>query len=134
MPTEAAAEVLRSRLARAGIRATIGRTDGAYRLLVFADDLVPAKLVVREPRRIGRDPDHAVDLTGSDPVVAGVEEAEHAVAGQPERHHDQQVRPERLRGQRLERDVQARRPPSGRTASAAITTSIPISAMATPWR
>ena len=49
VPTEAAAEVLRSRLARAGIRATIGRTDRSYRLLVFADDLVPAKLVVREP-------------------------------------------------------------------------------------
>ena len=48
MPTEAAAEVLRVRLGRAGIRATIGRADGGYRLLVFADDLVPAKLVLRE--------------------------------------------------------------------------------------
>ena len=49
MPTEAAAEVLRARLARAGIRATVGRAEDGYRLLVFADDLVPAKLVIREP-------------------------------------------------------------------------------------
>ena len=49
VPTQTAAEVLRSRLGRAGIRATIGRADGGYRLLVFADDLVPAKLVLRQP-------------------------------------------------------------------------------------
>ena len=48
MPTQTAAEVLRSRLGRAGIRATIGRADGGYRLLVFADDLVPAKLVLSQ--------------------------------------------------------------------------------------
>jgi hypothetical protein len=27
----------------------VGRAGTAYRLLVFADDLVPAKLVIREP-------------------------------------------------------------------------------------
>ena len=41
--------MLCSRLGRAGIRATIGRANGGYRLLVFADDLVPAKLVLRQP-------------------------------------------------------------------------------------
>ena len=46
MPTESAAEILRGRLSRAGIRATIGRADGAYRLLVFTDDLVPARVVL----------------------------------------------------------------------------------------
>lgn len=46
IPTEAAAQVLRSRLATAGIRATIGRADGAYRLLVFPADLVDARVVV----------------------------------------------------------------------------------------
>ena len=35
-----------SRLVRAGIRATIGRVDGGYRLLVFRDDLVDARLVL----------------------------------------------------------------------------------------
>jgi len=47
VPTEAAARVLRSRLTAAGIRATIGRADGAYRLLVFPADVVDAKVVVR---------------------------------------------------------------------------------------
>jgi hypothetical protein len=46
VPTEAAAQVLRTRLADAGIRATIGRADGAFRLLVFPADLVDAKVVV----------------------------------------------------------------------------------------
>ena len=49
VPTTAAAEILRARLGGAGIRATIGRTDGSYRLLVFPADLVPAKLVLRHP-------------------------------------------------------------------------------------
>jgi hypothetical protein len=47
VPTEAAAQVLRSRLAAAGIRATIGRAGDAYRLLVFPADVVDAKVVVR---------------------------------------------------------------------------------------
>ncbi|MHA6617144.1 hypothetical protein [Pseudonocardia sp. DLS-67] len=47
VPTEAAAQVLRSRLADAGIRATIGRTGDAYRLLVFPADLGDAKVVAR---------------------------------------------------------------------------------------
>jgi hypothetical protein len=46
VPTEAAAQVLRARLTGAGIRATIGRADGAYRLLVFPADLGNAKVVV----------------------------------------------------------------------------------------
>ena len=46
VPTEAAAQVLRARLAGAGIRATIGRTGDAYRLLVFPADAVDAKVVV----------------------------------------------------------------------------------------
>jgi hypothetical protein len=50
VPTEAAAQVLRSRLADAGIRATIGRAGGAYRLLVFPSDLVNARLVVGQTR------------------------------------------------------------------------------------
>jgi hypothetical protein len=46
-----AAAVLQSRLARAGIRATVRRDDdpagaGAYRILVFPDDLKPAKVVL----------------------------------------------------------------------------------------
>jgi hypothetical protein len=49
VPTEAAAQVLRSRLADAGIRATIGRADGAYRLLVFPADVGNARVVVRRP-------------------------------------------------------------------------------------
>jgi hypothetical protein len=46
VPTEAAAQVLRSRLTAAGIRATVGRADGTYRLLVFPADLAAARLVV----------------------------------------------------------------------------------------
>ena len=46
-PTEAAAQVLRSRLTGAGIRATVGRGEGGYRLMVFHDDAGPAKLVLR---------------------------------------------------------------------------------------
>lgn len=47
VPTAVAAEVLRSRLARAGIRATVSRSEETgYRILVFPADLVPAKLVV----------------------------------------------------------------------------------------
>ena len=48
VPTEAAAQVLRSRLATAGIRATIGRAGGAYRLLVFPADVGNARIVVRQ--------------------------------------------------------------------------------------
>jgi len=48
VPTESAAHVLRSRLARAGIRATIGHAGDGYRLLVFPKDLVDAKLVLAE--------------------------------------------------------------------------------------
>jgi hypothetical protein len=47
-PTEAAAQVLRSRLTAAGIRATIGRAGGSYRIMVFGDDAGKAKLVLRE--------------------------------------------------------------------------------------
>ena len=48
VPDPTAAEILRNRLARADIRATVRRGhDGAYRILVFPDDLVPAKLVLR---------------------------------------------------------------------------------------
>jgi hypothetical protein len=46
VPTEAAAQVLRVRLTEAGIRATIGRDDGGYRLLVFPADLADARAVV----------------------------------------------------------------------------------------
>lgn len=45
--TEAAARLLRDRLTSAGIRATIGRRAGGYRLLVFRDDLGQAKLALR---------------------------------------------------------------------------------------
>ncbi len=48
VPTEAAAQVLRSRLSAAGIRATISREDRSYRLMVFEDDVGNAKLVLRE--------------------------------------------------------------------------------------
>ena len=48
VPTEPAAQLLRRRLRDNGIRATVGRADGAYRLLVFPADLVNAKLVLRE--------------------------------------------------------------------------------------
>jgi hypothetical protein len=47
VPTEPAAKILRSRLSDAGIRATIGRADAGYRLLVFPADLINAKLVLR---------------------------------------------------------------------------------------
>ncbi len=46
VPTEPAAQVLRGRLGAAGIRATVGRVDGGYRLLVFHDDLVNARVVL----------------------------------------------------------------------------------------
>lgn len=47
VPTEPAAQILRSRLLAAGIRATIGRLDGGgYRLLVFPADLIDARLVL----------------------------------------------------------------------------------------
>jgi hypothetical protein len=46
--TQPAAPVLRGRLSAAGIRSTIGRVDGGYRLLVFRDDLVNAKLVLSQ--------------------------------------------------------------------------------------
>ncbi|MBW0114390.1 hypothetical protein [Pseudonocardia abyssalis] len=48
VPTEPAAQVLRARLRGAGIRATVGRVDDGYRLLVFPKDLVDAKLVLAE--------------------------------------------------------------------------------------
>jgi hypothetical protein len=50
VPTEAAAQVLRSRLADAGIRATIGRAGDAYRLLVFPTDVADARVVVSQTR------------------------------------------------------------------------------------
>lgn len=47
VPTEPAAQVLRSRLGGAGIRATVGRLEGGgYRLLVFRDDVVAARAVL----------------------------------------------------------------------------------------
>ena len=51
VPDPTAAAILRNRLARAGIRATVRRADEpatprAYRILVFPDDLVPAKVVL----------------------------------------------------------------------------------------
>lgn len=46
VPTEPAAQVLRSRLLANGIRATVGRLDDGYRLLVFRDDLINAKVVL----------------------------------------------------------------------------------------
>jgi hypothetical protein len=46
--SEPAARVLRDRLAGAGIRATIGRADSGYRLLVFPKDLGNAKLVLSQ--------------------------------------------------------------------------------------
>ena len=49
VPTPAAAELLRARLDRADIRATVGRAGGQYRLLVFTEQVVDAKLVLREP-------------------------------------------------------------------------------------
>ena len=46
VPTESAALVLRSCLGGAGIRATVGRADGVYRLLVFRSDAVNARVVL----------------------------------------------------------------------------------------
>ena len=47
VPSPTAAEVLSSRLRGAGIRSTVSRAEGGgYRLLVFPDDLVPAKIVL----------------------------------------------------------------------------------------
>jgi hypothetical protein len=49
VPSPIAAEILRGRLAKAGIRATVRHDDvpsGAYRILVFPDDLVPARVVL----------------------------------------------------------------------------------------
>ncbi len=47
LPTEAAATVLRRRLAEGGVRATVApHTDGGYRLLVFPRDEVTAKLLI----------------------------------------------------------------------------------------
>jgi hypothetical protein len=50
VPTEAAAQVLRARLRAAGIRATVGRADDAYRLLVFPADVADARVVVGQTR------------------------------------------------------------------------------------
>jgi hypothetical protein len=47
-PTQAAAQVLRYRLAEAGVRATIGAGADGYRVLVFPDDLVAARIVLSE--------------------------------------------------------------------------------------
>jgi hypothetical protein len=47
VPTEDAARLLRTRLTEAGIRATVGRAGGNYRLLVFPADAGRAKLVLR---------------------------------------------------------------------------------------
>lgn len=49
VPTEAAAQTLRTRLAAAGIRATVSLDRGLYRVLVFTDDAGRAKLVLRDP-------------------------------------------------------------------------------------
>jgi hypothetical protein len=51
VPDPTAAEVLRGRLTTAGIRATVRRADdppgtGAYRILVFPDDLKHARVVL----------------------------------------------------------------------------------------
>jgi hypothetical protein len=46
VPTEAAAQVLRARLADAGLRSTVGNDGRGYRLLVFERDEVTAKLVL----------------------------------------------------------------------------------------
>ncbi len=47
VPSATAAEVLTSRLRSAGIRSTVSRAEGGtYRLLVFPDDLVSAKVVL----------------------------------------------------------------------------------------
>ena len=46
VPGAVAAEVLRGRLAAAGIRATCSRDGPAYRILVFPDDLKAARVVL----------------------------------------------------------------------------------------
>jgi hypothetical protein len=46
VPGAVAAEVLRGRLAAAGIRATLSRDGPAYRILVFPDDLKAARVVL----------------------------------------------------------------------------------------
>ncbi len=46
VPTEPAAQILRSRLHAAGIRATVSGADGGYRLLVFPADLLDARVVL----------------------------------------------------------------------------------------
>jgi hypothetical protein len=54
VPNPTAAEVLRSRLAAAGIRATVRRDadpPGAYHILVFPDDLKPARVVLSRGTR-----------------------------------------------------------------------------------
>ena len=46
VPGAVAAEVLRGRLAAAGIRATLSRDGPTYRILVFPDDLKAARVVL----------------------------------------------------------------------------------------
>jgi hypothetical protein len=46
VPTEAAAQVLRAKLAAAGLRATVGNDGAGFRLLVFERDEINAKLVL----------------------------------------------------------------------------------------
>ena len=46
VPGAVAAEVLRGRLAAAGIRATLSRDGPSYRILVFPDDLKAARVVL----------------------------------------------------------------------------------------
>ena len=46
VPGAVAAEVLRGRLAAAGIRATCSRDGPAYRILVFPDDVKAARVVL----------------------------------------------------------------------------------------
>jgi hypothetical protein len=47
VPSETAADLLRRRLAAQGIRATVARVDPqGYRVLVFPDDVVDAKVVL----------------------------------------------------------------------------------------
>lgn len=48
VPSEAAAQALRSRLGAADVRATLGRVDGGFRLLVFHHDVATARLVLAE--------------------------------------------------------------------------------------
>jgi hypothetical protein len=52
VPTQPAAQVLRDRLLRAGIRATVARVDGGYRLLVFGEDVANAKVVLDGGQRM----------------------------------------------------------------------------------